>query len=72
MRIRVGVAERRYGFVDLDVPEDSKILNPESSTLTKRRAAKELAESYIQENSGVIVWPNEARVIAVDLGYFTI
>ena len=62
MKIRVSLVERHYGYIDIDVPEDSPILNPNASLLKKRRAAKKLAEHEITEGDGIYVIDADACV----------
>ena len=53
MKIRVSLVERHYGYIDIDVPENSPILDPNASLLKKRRAAKKLAEHEITEGGRI-------------------
>ena len=70
MKIRVSLVERHYGYIDIDVPENSHILDPNVSLLKKRRAAKKLAEHEITEGDGIIIWPEEnVPCLDVELGY---
>ena len=75
MKIRISVTETRYGYVDVDVPQDSPIFDSNASLLKKRRAARKLGENAITSSDSCIIWPDPETddfyipQLNVDLGY---
>ena len=73
MKIRVTIIEEHFGYIDIDVPADSPILDPNASTLKKRKAAKKLAEYEITQGQGTIIFPDDViPILNVELGYTTV
>lgn len=58
MKVCFIVTETRYGYVEVDVPKDSPILDPDASLLKKRKAAKQLGEKALTSSDACIVWPD--------------
>ena len=75
MKIRISVTETRYGYIDIDVPKNSPIFDPNASSLQKRRAARKLGETAVTDNNSCIIWPDPnvddfyIPRLNVDLGY---
>lgn len=70
MRISVLVTKTTYGKVEIDVPEGSVILDPEATTLKKRREARRLAETMVEEDECCIIWDLSETQLNVDNGYW--
>lgn len=75
MKIRISVTETRYGYIDVEVPQDSPIFDSNASSLKKRKAARKLGENALTDDKSCIIWPDPdvdpfyIPALNVDLGY---
>lgn len=71
MTIKVPVTKTIYGFVEVEVPDDSQLKNPNATPLQKKRAAKFLGIQAVRGNMpGKLEWDSEEGEVNVNLGYF--
>lgn len=68
MKIRIGVMQRQFGYMDIEVPDGSVILDKKASARKKKLAARELGVHTMCHDTNAVIWDPKIDT-EVDLGY---
>ena len=72
MKIQVQVRQMMFGYIEVEVPDENPIYNPQATARMKRNAAKKLAQTAIANGTSEIKWDREEFLDGVGKSYYEI